>query len=449
MRVRGMGSMVVVGTTLSVVLMATVVVGAAPASAPPGSAAPSRTAAAPCVVPSPVPLPNPTAPLVMPEDYRLQLLDSVWQQLSDTYVDPGMNGLDWAGLHTAYAQRMVSAENAWEDYAILEEMVGLLKDPDTFFVSALALESAPAADPSYGGIGILVDTASAVTPGNGLRVLYVFPGSPALAAGIAPRDLIVSVGGDPCPRPDLVRGPVDSDISLVVQSPGEEPRTVVVSRQQIAPSYEAATTRIGDAPGIGYLRLLSLAGDQVPADVTKALTGLLDEGPLDGLIIDLRHTSQGAPGVTTSVLGQFVGGDVGSIVTHAGPTPYVVEAGELRDRLKATPVAVLVDTFTDGEAERLAAILQAQGRAVVIGQQTPGHTQLIQQVPLPDGSILQMVVGGLMTSDGTRVEGHGVLPDIAMTDDWLAQPADADTWVQAAVRALQQQAAPSPQGSPR
>ena len=166
-------------------------------------------------------------------------------------------------------------------------------------------------------------------------------------------------------------------------------------------------------------------------------------------MLDLRHTSQGAPGVTTSVLGQFLGGDVGSIVAHAGPTPYVIEAGELRDRLKDTPVAVLVDAFTDGEAERLAAVLQAQGRAIVVGQQTPGHTQLIQQVPLPDGSVLQMVVGGSMTSDGTRVEGHGVLPDIEMTDDWLAQPADTDTWIQQAVRALRQQAAPSPQGSPR
>jgi len=85
---------------------------------------------------------------------------------------------------------------------------------------------------------------------------------------------------------------------------------------------------------------------------------------------------------------------------------------------------------------------------VVVGQATPGHTQLIQQVPLPDGSILQMVVGGLLTSDGTRLEGHGVIPDIQMTDDWLAQPADADTWVQAAVRALQHANRPTASRAP-
>ena len=148
------------------------------------------------------------------------------------------------------------------------------------------------------------------------------------------------------------------------------------------------------------------------------------------------------------MLGEFVGGDVGTVVAHDGTTSYLVEAGELRDRLKTTPLVVLVDALTDGEAERLAAILQSEGRAVVIGQQTPGHTQLIQQVPLPDGSVLQMVVGGLITSDGTRVEGHGVTPDIAMTDDWLDQPADADTWVRAAVQSLRH-ATQSPQESPR
>ncbi len=188
----------------------------------------------------------------------------------------------------------------------------------------------------------------------------------------------------------------------------------------------------------------------MPGKVSAALTDLLSGDPLTGLVIDLRHTSQGAPGVTTKVLGEFVGGEVGTLVTHAGTSPYVVEAGDLRDQLKETQVVVLVDAATDGEAERLAAILQSLGRATVVGQQTPGDTQLIEQVPLPDGSVLQMVVGGLMTSDGTRIEGHGVIPDVAMDDDWLDQPASSDTWIQAAVESLQH---PSPrppvQASPR
>ena len=217
---------------------------------------------------------------------------------------------------------MVSAENAWEDYAILEEMVGLLKDPDTAFVSALSLEFGARRRPE---LRRHRDPRRHRVRGHArARVCGCCTSSRA-----ARRWLPASHPGTSSSRSGMTRardrtwsaGPVDSDVSLLVQSPGQEPRTVVVSRQQIAPTYEPTATRLAGCPGIGYLRLLSLAGEDVPAAVTTALTGLLDAGPLDGLVLDLRHTSQGAPGVTTSVLGQFVGGDVGSIVTHGGTDP--------------------------------------------------------------------------------------------------------------------------------
>ncbi len=398
---------------------------------------PSPTATGPCPTPAVSAVPGPTAPLVMPEDYRLALLDRIWQQLADGYIDPGMNGVDWAAVHDEYAQRILQAENAWEDYAILSDMVALLNDPDTLLATAPDLAAQAVSDPTYGGIGILIDTVSATTPEDGLWVLYVFPGSPALAAGIAPRDRILAVGDDPCPRPELIRGPVGTTVDLLIRSPRAAPRTVGVERQRIAPVYEPTASRIPGHPGIGYLRLVSLAGDDAPAAVTAALSGLLAGALLEGLVIDLRHTSQGAPGVTASVLGQFVGGDVATLVTHDGRSPYAVDAGTLRDDLRDVPVVVLVDGGTNGEAERLAAILQSEGRATVVGVRTPGHTQLLQQVPLPDGSLLQLVVGGLVTSDGTRLEGHGVIPDVEMTDDWQDQTVDDDTWLQVAVRSLE------------
>ncbi len=183
----------VAGTVLAV-SAGTAVVSGASSAAPPASGAASH-----CPAPSVAPAPRPSGPLVMPEDYRLQLLDTVWQDLSDGYIDPGMNGVDWQAVHADYAAKVMLTENAWEDYTILEQMVGLLGDPDTQFFSALALDAGAAQDPTYGGIGILLDTSSAGTPEQGLRVLYVFPGGPASAAGIVPRDRIIAVGSDPVP----------------------------------------------------------------------------------------------------------------------------------------------------------------------------------------------------------------------------------------------------------
>jgi carboxyl-terminal processing protease len=313
-------------------------------------------------------------------------------------------------------------------------MIAVLEDPDTFFVSGLDLE-ANAIDPTYGGIGVLVDSTAVQDPSAGLRIVYVFPGGPALAAGIGPRDVILGVNGDPCASPELIRGPVGTSVSLLVRSPGEEPRTVDVERQRIAPVYQVEPARVPGRPRYGYLRLVSLAGDA--ADQTNAALGkMLDEGDLSGIVLDLRHASAGELEVARSILGSFIGGDVATLRTHDGDQPFVVEAGPLRDRLRDVPVAVLVDEATDGEAERLAALLQSERDAIVVGQPTAGHTQVVTQLPLPEGSVLQMVVGGMLLSDGTRLEGHGVIPDIVREDDWLSQAAEDDTWVRSAVREL-------------
>jgi C-terminal peptidase prc len=419
----------------SVLILATVPFVAGPAWAQQESpAAPSAAAPASCPVVSPAPIPAPSAPMVMPQQFRVGLLDDVWQQLNDQYIDPAMNGVDWASVHTDYAQRIQQSVNAYQAYATLTDMVALLQDPDTFFVSSPDLQ-ALAPDPSTGGAGVLVDATTAADPSQGLRIVYVFPGSPAEAAGIHARDVIVGVAGDPCPRSELVRGPIGSTVSLQVRSPGEATRTVDIQRQRIAPSYPVTPERAAHAKSIGYLRLLSMAGDTAD-QVSAALTQLLDQGNLSGLVLDLRHASAGDPAVTKAILGQFTGGAAGMLVDRNGTTPYVIEAQPLRDQLRDVPVAVLVDAATDGEAERLAAVLQAQGRAKVIGQRTAGHTQLTQQTSLPEGSLLQLVTGGMLLPDGTRLEGHGVIPDIAMEDDWLSQPAGDDTWTAAAVKEL-------------
>lgn len=407
--------------------------GASASPGPPGPGVACPTQAPPSL--------GPVSPVSMPEDFRLGLLDQVWQRLRDQYVDPELHGLDWDAVKADFEGRMLITLDAREAYQHISDMVALLEDPDTLFVSALDLE-ATALEPTYGGIGVLVDAATVDDPSDGLRVVYVFPGGPASVAGIRPRDVILAVGGDPCARPEIIRGPVGTSVSLLVRSPDEEPRTVEVERQRIAPSYQVVAGRVPGQPRYGYLRILSLAGD-ASAQVQAALGQLLDQDDLAGLLLDLRHASAGELAVTREVLGSFTGGEVGTLLDHEGDAPFVVEAGPLRDRLRDLPIAVLVDEATDGEAERLAALLQSTRAALVVGQRTPGHTQIVTQATMPEGSVLQLVVGGMLLPDGTRLEGHGVIPDVAREDDWLAQPADRDAWVRAAIEGLGRAAGPA------
>jgi C-terminal processing protease CtpA/Prc len=56
--------------------------------------------------------------------------------------------------------------------------------------------------------------------------------------------------------------------------------------------------------------------------------------------------------------------------------------------------------------------LQATGRAVVVGERSPGAVMESDMKVFLNGSILMYPVAQLIIPDGTVLEGHGVIPDI-------------------------------------
>ena len=79
---------------------------------------------------------------------------------------------------------------------------------------------------------------------------------------------------------------------------------------------------------------------------------------------------------------------------------------------KGLPVVVLVDGRTASAAEILAAALQDQGRAVVVGSSTLGKGLVQTIAPLPDGGELFVTWSRVITPAGYPLQGLGVLPQI-------------------------------------
>lgn len=393
----------------------------------------------PCPEPPPPSVPMPDTPMVMPEDFRIGLFDGVWQAVAELYLFADYNGVDWQAVQQEFAPYLLQTENAWEVYELLDEMVGLLGDPLTTFVNPLVREALAAQEATYGGIGALLDRSYAPYEGQGLRVVYVFPGSPAEEAGLKSRDRILAVEDDLCVRVDAIRGPEGTEVRLQVVSPGEAPREVHITRRTIAPRIDPVVRRVEAAPAVGYLRLVSLSGLETIVLTQQGLLSLLEEGPLAGLVIDLRGTRVGAPGVLVAVLGHFVAGEVGAFYARIGETPLEIGASEIKAALDEVPVVVLVDETTEGEAEQLAAVLQALGRAQVVGQPTLGKTHGVRTLDFIDGSTLQLTVLGFQLLDGTRLERRGVTPDVIVDADWADYPEAEDPYVIAALELLARQ----------
>jgi carboxyl-terminal processing protease len=76
------------------------------------------------------------------------------------------------------------------------------------------------------------------------------------------------------------------------------------------------------------------------------------------------------------------------------------------------PVAVLVDYGSASSSEILAAALQDNDRAQVIGQRTFGTGTVLNVFPLSDGSAIRLGVIEWLTPDGAGIFDTGITPDI-------------------------------------
>jgi len=426
--------------TLVSVLLALLVALAAPAAAQDAETSPSPDVAVTtvdeCAEPEASAAPRSDAPLSIPEDFRIALFDGVWEGIRDYYWDPDTAGLDWDQVGADYAPLVIQTEDAYQVYDLLSEMVELLEDPFTGFYAPEDLGDREAFDPSYGGIGALLDTSAAGEDSPGLRILYVFDGGSAEEAGIRARDSIIAVEGDSCARIAEIRGPAGTELTLTVVSPGEEPRDITLERRQINPVIRPQARRLEADPSVGYLGVIALSGQDAIDGIEQGLTELGRGEPLEGLILDLRASNQGAPAVTIGMLSHFVDGQVGEYHSRLGNEAIEIEPSTLAEDYASVPLAVLVDEETEADAEQLAAILQDQGRALIVGSQTSGQTHGATTLDFPEGSLLQIVTFGFQLPDGRTLEGEGVTPDVVVEEDWLAYAEAEDPFVLAALEAL-------------
>jgi carboxyl-terminal processing protease len=163
--------------------------------------------------------------------------------------------------------------------------------------------------------------------------------------------------------------------------------------------------------GIGYIRFNTFHQNLIP-DMVEAIATLRNA---PGMIIDLRG-NPGGDGRTGEWLAcQFLDERAlfGSLRTKTGTSEWYV-AGE---SVYAGPVVILIDALSYSCSEWYASGMQVVGRAVIIGERSPGGATAMNVKTLPNSASLGYPVAQLLAPDGTVLEGYGVIPDIAVTLD--------------------------------
>lgn len=166
------------------------------------------------------------------------------------------------------------------------------------------------------------------------------------------------------------------------------------------------------------------------AELMRALAALPGGATREprGILLDLRDNAGGTLLSAVDMSGLFLdegvvvgalhgrGGRVASYrASERGPLYAVGPAipAALSKALRHAPLAVLVNERTAAGAEILAAALQGNGRAPLVGEHTLGKGSVQTLFPLPGGAALRVTTAYWYTPKDLGLEGRLLHPDVA------------------------------------
>lgn len=372
------------------------------------------------------------------------MLRTVTSDVRENYYDAKLRGIDW-DKQVEVASGKIGSASTWDVAmltiaAVFEE----LKDSHTFFVPP----QYPVRE-EYGWRYQMV--------GDRCFVSEVRPGSDAEKKHVTPGDEVITIDGftptrDSIPKLEYVFHYLQPQSSLNTQL---RDRTGNLTELTIAAHVrqKKQITDFGDMTGgdqhaarleredwlhLNRPRYKEL-GDK--AFVLKLSILLLQESDVADLIgkarkrptliLDLRGTPGGAENSLEYLVGSLFDRDVkiADRITRKDSTALIAKSQRNYFNGK---LLVLVDSKTSSAGELLARVVQLEKRGIVLGDRTAGAVMEARHYDHQTGSnptypfASSVTRANLVMTDGTSLEGRGVIPDqvVLPSSDDLAENRD-------------------------
>ena len=390
--------------------------------------------------------------------YRnMHSFETVWQTVNEVHYDPTFGGVDWQAVHKQYKPLMASAENDEDAFSLINQM---LFELDLSHLLAVYPEDFKRYMPvlfAEGDIGAdvrLLDGKAVIT--------MVQPGTPAEEAGLHPGFFIERIDGKPVDQiiresEDLlippfnarnrinnlsgiilghISGPPEIPVTLAFYDKDGNRKESVIKRKSrgrgrfvmdAMPPYYAEFEARQLENHIGYVRFNHWAAP-VDSEFIAALASMPDTR---GLILDLR----GNPGGFLSV--------VHTIIKHLLKEKTLISSWKFRNQkvdysfesasgAYDGAVVILMDVRSTSSSEYFAGSMQSIGRAVIVGERSPGYLLIANWKKLLNGTSFMYAFAQPVMPDGKIIEGYGVVPDIEVKLDRDALLKGTDTQLEAA-----------------
>jgi carboxyl-terminal processing protease len=174
-------------------------------------------------------------------------------------------------------------------------------------------------------------------------------------------------------------------------------------------------------------------------DVLASLQKFTTNQKIEGLILDLRVTGASGAWPLEELLTLFHDGAIGEFYNSAQQTQTITIDGQDQFSSQTVPLVILVGQNTSGSPEILAASLQADDRAIVIGEASPGSIESISPFYLPDGSRVFIETSSFRLLNGKEFGNSGIQPNVTIEAGWDEVLPNDDPVLDAAITTLDEQ----------
>ena len=325
-----------------------------------------------------------------------------------------------------------------EDKKLITEAInGMLAglDPHSAYLDAESFkELQVGTQGKFGGLGIEVGMEDGL-----VKVISPIEDTPAYRAGIKPGDLIVKLDDTQVKGMTLndavkkMRGKPNTPITLTLIRKGEL-QLIVVTLMRAEIQVQSVKSKLVE-PGYAWVRI-SQFQEKSPDDLVRHVNNLYKQGPVKGLVLDLRNDPGGLLYGAVAISSAFLPAKV-LVVSTDGRTEdarkkfYATNEDYLRGTkddmmrnlppaVKTVPMVVLVNAGSASASEIVAGALQDHKRATVIGTQTFGKGSVQTIMPLGNNTAIKLTTARYYTPSGRSIQAKGITPDVIVEEPGAA-----------------------------
>jgi carboxyl-terminal processing protease len=263
---------------------------------------------------------------------------------------------------------------------------------------------------SFSGIGIEITIKDDM-----LTVVSPIEDTPAFKAGIEAGDRIIKIEGQATKDMSLLeavkelRGEKGSEVTISIHREGMLDLQDYTIVRDVIPIYSVRSRVL--EPGYGYIRITNFQRNTAQ-DLQISLGDFIKEGPLKGMVLDLRNNPGGLLDSSVKIVDIFL--DEGIIVSTKGRLlDQNMEFSAHSSAFKYDfPIVILINGGTASASEIVAGALQDHKRALILGTQSFGKGSVQTIIPMADGAGLRLTTARYYTPSGTSIQAKGITPDV-------------------------------------